>query len=96
VRDFGARHPTCAEIGLIVEVAETSLARDRAKARIYAAAGVSIYLIFNLDDDSIEVYSQPDTAVPGFLQHATHRRGDEIRFTLSGAPLTLRVDDCLP
>src|SRR4029077_7190018 len=44
---------------LIVEVAETSLARDRLKARLYAAAGVAEYWIVNLSEQVLEVHRQP-------------------------------------
>src|SRR5439155_9322667 len=46
---------------LVVEVARTSLARDRrAKARIYAAAGIPEYWIANLPDYVLEVFRSPD------------------------------------
>ena len=45
---------------LIVEVAESSLVRDRTfKARLYARAGVAEYWIVNLVDGVLEVYRQP-------------------------------------
>src|SRR5213594_4694922 len=45
---------------LIVEVAESSLVRDRTfKARLYARAGVADYWIVNLVDEVLEVYRQP-------------------------------------
>ncbi|XZE21237.1 Uma2 family endonuclease [Pirellulaceae bacterium SH449] len=39
---------------LIIEVAETSLERDRAKAAIYHSAGVEEYWIANVDSQCIE------------------------------------------
>src|SRR5262245_51036438 len=45
------RHPCPADIGLIVEVADSSLLRDqRDKTRIYARADIPIYWIINLVD----------------------------------------------
>src|SRR5206468_9545262 len=45
---------------LIVEVAESSLNRDRTfKARLYARAGVADYWIVNLVDEVLEVYRRP-------------------------------------
>jgi Uma2 family endonuclease len=53
-------HPGPSEIGLIVEVSNTSLVVDRDdKCRIYARAGIPVYWIVNLVDRAIEVFTQP-------------------------------------
>jgi Uma2 family endonuclease len=53
--DYDEEHPGRAH--LIIEVAESSLERDRdLKRRIYAAAGVSEYWIVNLPGRCIEVH----------------------------------------
>ena len=58
--DYTTRHPTATDVGLVVEVSDSSLATDqRDKARVYAAAGVPHYWIVNLPDQRIEVYSAP-------------------------------------
>ena len=52
---------------LIVEVAESSLVRDRTfKARLYARAGVAEYWIVNLVDEVLEVYRRPVKAPSRF------------------------------
>jgi Uma2 family endonuclease len=57
-RDYAAGHPT--RPVLVVEVAETSLAWDRAeKGSLYARAGIADYWIVNLVDRVIEVYRAP-------------------------------------
>ncbi|HEY2416209.1 MAG TPA: Uma2 family endonuclease [Pirellulaceae bacterium] len=53
------RHPTGADLGLVIEVADSTVLRDRRKAEIYARAGVPHYWIVNLEDQQIELYSQP-------------------------------------
>lgn len=54
------RHPGPGEIELLIEVAETSLARDRgAKQAAYARGGVPVYWIVNLIDGQLEVYTGP-------------------------------------
>ncbi|MCC7335379.1 MAG: Uma2 family endonuclease [Pirellulaceae bacterium] len=58
--DFSMRHPYANECRLLIEVADTSLAKDRAKAAIYAAAGVSEYWIVNLIDRRLERFQQSD------------------------------------
>jgi Uma2 family endonuclease len=45
---------------LIIEVAESSVTTDRAKAAIYAAAGVPEYWIVNLPARVVEVHRQPE------------------------------------
>lgn len=59
-RDYAERHPYADEVALVVEVADTTLQRDRTnKKRLYARAGVAIYWIINLIDRQIEVYTRP-------------------------------------
>jgi Uma2 family endonuclease len=50
-------HPETAE--LVIEIAQSSLALDREKIAIYAAANVRRYLIVNLQDNCVEEYSNP-------------------------------------
>ncbi|QEL14701.1 Uma2 family endonuclease [Limnoglobus roseus] len=99
-RTFAARHPRPAEIGLVVEVADRSLAYDRGeKLRAYAANNVSLYWIVNLVDNRVEVYSQPSgpTAVPSFGSVQTYAPGQSVPLTLDGtAVATIAVADVLP
>ena len=54
------RHPTPDEVGLVVEVADTSLERGRGlKKRIYARAQIAVYWIVNLIDRQVEVFTEP-------------------------------------
>lgn len=58
IGDYDARRPGPADIALLVEVADSTLSRDRNwKRRIYARAGIPIYWIANLNDRTLEVYS---------------------------------------
>jgi Uma2 family endonuclease len=57
------QHPSGADIALIVEVAESSLQRDRSKAAIFSRAGVPCYWIVNLIDQQVEVFSDPQHGV---------------------------------
>ncbi len=60
LEDYGHRHPGASEVGLVVEVADSSLARDRSVKRwMYAQAGIPVYWIANLVDMRIEAYSEP-------------------------------------
>jgi Uma2 family endonuclease len=48
------------EAHLVIEVADSSLGKDRGvKARLYAAAGISEYWIANVVDQAVEVHRNP-------------------------------------
>jgi hypothetical protein len=60
-RDHSRAHPS--HPVLIVEVADSSLAFDRAeKGSLYARAGIADYWILNLPDQVLEVYREPVAA----------------------------------
>lgn len=86
-RDYLTRHPTPADVGLVVEVADSSLVRDQqAKARIYARAGVVCYWIINLVDRRVEVYTQPSGPgdAPAYGAFQTFQPGDAVPLVLDG------------
>jgi len=59
-RRYLDRHPGPQDVSLVIEVADSSLQRDRTlKKRLYAAAGILVYWIVNLIDNQIEVYTDP-------------------------------------
>lgn len=63
--------PTPADVLLLVEVAESSLGRDRGrKMRLYAREGIPEYWIVNLNDSVIEVYSECVAGEYGVLRIA--------------------------
>ena len=75
---FSARRPQPAEIFLIIEVAQTSLAYDRnVKARLYAKAGIRDYWIVNIPERCVEVFRDPLRGRYKSLQ--TYATGDEVR-----------------
>ena len=92
------RHPGPSEVALVVEISDSSLARDRGiKLRSYARARIPVYLIVNLIDMQIEVFHNP------------HGHGDEASYetfaiiksgqsvTLPGEiAVVLNADDVLP
>lgn len=96
VRDFKSRHPSVAEVGLVVEVADASLSRDRGiKHRVYAKARVPVYWIVNLLDRRIEVYSSPSDLAYGCRRD--YREGEAAPLFLDGADCgPIAVADCLP
>lgn len=54
---YETEHPEAAL--LVVEVSDTTLRRDRAKAAVYARAGVPEYWIVDLTSRSVEVHREP-------------------------------------
>lgn len=60
IEQYTGRHPGRTDVFAVIEVADSSLARDRGvKLRIYANAGIPLYIILNLQDRVAEVYEQP-------------------------------------
>ena len=58
-RDYLKRYPEATEAALVVEVSLSSLEEDRAMADIYAAGGIPVYWIVDVDDGQVEVYADP-------------------------------------
>lgn len=72
---------------MVIEVADSSLARDRRdKGRSYARAGIAVYWIVNLVDGVIEVYSNPEpTALsPVYRDRTDYRPGQDVPLVLDG------------
>lgn len=81
------RHPHPQDVALLVEVADSSLPKDRdIKARAYARAGIVIYWIVNLPNRTVEVFSDPSgpTAMPHYREHKTYTINDSIDLFVGG------------
>jgi Uma2 family endonuclease len=97
--DYRRAHPVRA--ALIVEVAESSLAFDRAqKGSLYARAGIADYWIVNLVDRFVEVYRDPGpdlTAPFGWRYSSVERSRPPATLTLLEVPqATVPVAALLP
>lgn len=99
-RSYLLRHPIAADVGLIIEVAESSLLRDqRDKTRIYARGGIPFYWIVNLVDRRVEVYSNPSgpSDLPDYADMRVYLRGDDVPLVLDGRTVAvIHVDALLP
>ncbi len=97
---YANRHPTAEAIGLVIEVAHTTLAIDRGiKRRVYAAAGIGEYWIANLMEEIIEVYTQPNPSAGGatYSQRHDYTPGQSVPLVLGGKTLgEIAVADVLP
>jgi Uma2 family endonuclease len=98
--DFDTRHPTSGELGLVVEVADTSLAQDRGnKKRLYARAGIPVYWIVNLLERQVEVYTDPTGPAqePDYRQQRIYGEADTVPIFLDGAEVgSVSVRELLP
>jgi Uma2 family endonuclease len=96
-RRYSSRHPHPHEIQLVIEVADTSLSYDRTvKQRLYAAAQLPVYWIVNLQENVVEVYSDPAPAEGRYREVKRHRRGEPIELTLGAAALIVDPNELLP
>jgi Uma2 family endonuclease len=59
-RDYATRHPSASDVGLVIEIADASLAMDRGKKlAVYAAEGIQHYWIVDLANRQIQCYAAP-------------------------------------
>lgn len=86
--DYLSRHPTAADTLLVVEVARSSLPRDRRKARIYAQAGFPEYWLFDVEARTVDVHRDPD-GVGAYRNVRTATSGDRLAISGSIAELDL-------
>jgi Uma2 family endonuclease len=100
VRDYLKHHPGRSEIGLVVEVSDTSLARDRGiKLRGYARASISPYWIVDLIGRSVEVYWDPDAEAspPAYRKRIVFDESSIVPIELNGKPVgAIKVAAILP
>ena len=99
-RTYLLRHPTASAVGVVIEVADSTLQGDRTdKGRIYARANLPIYWIVNLVDRQIEVYENPTgpTSAPEYGMRSDYHIGDSVPLVLDGKVITtITVQDLLP
>ena len=92
--DYARAHPHGADLLLVCEVAESSLAYDRgAKAAAYAASGISEYWIVDLDSRTIEVRSDPDAVSRRYRREAVVR---EVEMLTAPGGVLIAAADVLP
>lgn len=74
---YASSHPTAADVLLLVEVADSSLAFDSGvKLALYAAAGIPEVWIINLSAALVESHRSPQSG--RFSEHDSHVKGDQI------------------
>jgi Uma2 family endonuclease len=94
--DYKHRNPDPVDVGLLVEVAHSSLATDRGeKLLAYARDGIPIYWIVNLVDRQVEVYTGPGPT--GYQSRTDFAPGQAVPIIINGQQCgQVLVDDVLP
>jgi hypothetical protein len=95
-RDYLARKARPEDVALVIEVSDTSYSFDRkVKARLYAASGVLLLWIVDLNRRVLEVHTGPGS--DGYGQIAERTESDEALLTLGGREVArVAVRDLLP
>jgi hypothetical protein len=96
-RTYLNRHPQPSDMAILMEVADTSLNRDRQdKGRLFARAQIACYWIVNLLDRQVEVYTDPTgpDANPHYRQKRVYDANDAVPLLLDGqerGPIPVRL-----
>jgi Uma2 family endonuclease len=101
IEDYAKSHPAPADVGLVIEISDTTLDRDLGlKLRSYARAGITIYWVLDLSSLTLHVYTDPDTSSvsePVYRQHEQFHVGDSVPFVLDGQQFgAIPIESLLP
>jgi Uma2 family endonuclease len=94
---FTDRHPGPADVRVVIEVSDSSLVYDRVtKQRVYASAGIPVYLIVNLVEDQVECCEEPVPAGGRYRRRTDLRSGETLTLTVAaGSARSVAVADIL-
>lgn len=97
-RDYMDRLPAPADVSCVIEVAHSSLERDREdKLPIYAGAGVAQYVIVNLRNNTLEIHVDPDTTSEQYRTKTTVDADGVVQLRLpDGSSYALHAREILP
>ena len=94
--DYRRRKPTAADVSCVIEVADSSLNRDRGtKQRIYADAGIAQYVIVNLIEGVVEVYERPAVGSGKYEPARRMRDHDVVSFRVGPARIDVVASQLL-
>lgn len=88
---YSSQHPVAADVLLLIEIADSSLAFDQTqKLRLYAMHHIAEYWIINLNNHCLEVYREPQGET--YAQKMTLRAEDAVTLTqVSGLTITVNA-----
>jgi len=83
---YDVARPDAAGLLLVIEVSDSTLARDRGlKQRVYARSRVPVYWIVNLVDRQVEVYTDPRGGrSPAYRTRTDYRAGQSVPLVVAG------------
>jgi Uma2 family endonuclease len=94
ITEFSTGHPGPTDVGLVIEVADSSLRFDtRTKAFLYARAGIADYWVLDIVGRQLYVHREP---VDGFYRAITVYAELEEAAPLAKPDAAVRVADLLP
>jgi Uma2 family endonuclease len=96
--DYADRHPGRNDLLCVIEVADTSLRRDRgSKLETYANSAIGTYVIVNLVDHVAELYTEPVPGTGRYDKPIVLSANDSLALpTAGGQPLVVAVRALLP
>lgn len=90
------RHPTGSDTLAVIEVADSSLQRDRTeKLALYASAQIPQYIIVNLVDGLVEIYQEPKPDAQLYTRSVTVDRAGSFKLLTAGTLLHIEARDWL-
>lgn len=99
-REYLQRRPGPADVPLVIEIADSTLAFDRGtKQIVYARAGFASYWIVNLVERQVEVYTDPTGSAeePDYRETVIYRPEESVPLVLDGARIgEVAVANLLP
>ena len=82
--DYKESKPSVKDVTCVIEVADSSLQHDRrAKLATYANAGIAQYVIINLPDRVVEVYTEPQIGKGRYEKAETMHPGSKVSFRVA-------------
>jgi Uma2 family endonuclease len=98
-RTYAKRYPLPRDSAQLIEIADTTLARNRsAKGPLYARSRIAVYWIINLQQAKVEVYTEPRGGkLPCYRQRRDYGKGEAVPLVLAGIELgILAVRNLVP
>jgi Uma2 family endonuclease len=97
-RKFAERLPAPADVAAVFEVAHSSLERDsNEKLTKFAKAGIPQYVLINLRESHVEVYTSADRAGERYQTKCIAGKGDRLALNLgNGESLEVQAAELLP
>lgn len=97
LQDYSAGHPTAAQTAVVIEVSDSSLQYDRTtKQRLYATAGIALYVIVDLQAERLELFERPLRDEGRYADTRLLERGATLAVKVAGGAVDIPVTDLLP